>query len=371
MTRWCSECFGGLTPEKRIPQVLAAFAGDRCRMPRRRGCCSPARRPRTTTCTPTSPRAASADRVIVTGYLETDDGSHRSPRGLRRQPQPALADRRRNVRRLAARARAPASPTVITDLAHSATSFAGSADVDVDVRGRDREDAKPPASTPPSSLDPASDLICVAIDILDEDHSLRLAMRRLAQDAELRERLGRAGQAWWQREHSLEAMVEDYERVVLEVLKVPAPECRCQVQRQQCTAGTHARRMEARSCARSWGLSASRAASKESKGVDDHAQRRPVRDRRPDRLGPARAPRHRPRRVAVERNFVVDQTRRVCATPIETGDQIEIVNFVGGGIRSGFQELLIGILEDVEIRGSGNLSYGSVSSSRGASSARG
>ena len=43
-------------------------------------------------------------------------------------------------------------------------------------------------------------------------------MRRLAQDAELRERLGRAGAAWWAREHSLDAMVEDYERVVLEVL---------------------------------------------------------------------------------------------------------------------------------------------------------
>jgi hypothetical protein len=45
-------------------------------------------------------------------------------------------------------------------------------------------------------------------------------MRRLAQDATLRERLGRAGQAWWEREHSVQVMVEDYERVVLEALKV-------------------------------------------------------------------------------------------------------------------------------------------------------
>ncbi|HET7697885.1 MAG TPA: sulfur carrier protein ThiS [Vicinamibacterales bacterium] len=38
-----------------------------------------------------------------------------------------------------------------------------------------------------------------------------------------------------------------------------------------------------------------------------------------------------PRRVAVERNFVVVKRDAYSATPIETGDQIEIVNFVGGG----------------------------------------
>lgn len=38
-----------------------------------------------------------------------------------------------------------------------------------------------------------------------------------------------------------------------------------------------------------------------------------------------------PRRVAVERNFVVVKRDAYGATPLETGDQIEIVNFVGGG----------------------------------------
>ena len=38
-----------------------------------------------------------------------------------------------------------------------------------------------------------------------------------------------------------------------------------------------------------------------------------------------------PRRVAVERNFVVVKRDAYDATPVETGDQIEIVNFVGGG----------------------------------------
>jgi thiamine biosynthesis protein ThiS len=38
-----------------------------------------------------------------------------------------------------------------------------------------------------------------------------------------------------------------------------------------------------------------------------------------------------PRRVAVERNFVVVKRDAYGATRLEDGDQIEIVNFVGGG----------------------------------------
>ena len=38
-----------------------------------------------------------------------------------------------------------------------------------------------------------------------------------------------------------------------------------------------------------------------------------------------------PRRVAVERNFTVLKRDRYASTTIEAGDQIEIVNFVGGG----------------------------------------
>jgi thiamine biosynthesis protein ThiS len=38
-----------------------------------------------------------------------------------------------------------------------------------------------------------------------------------------------------------------------------------------------------------------------------------------------------PRRVAVERNFAVVKRDLYATTPIGDGDQIEIVNFVGGG----------------------------------------
>jgi hypothetical protein len=61
---------------------------------------------------------------------------------------------------------------------------------------------------PTSNLQPP---IAVAIDILDEDHSLRLAMRRLATDADLRARLGHAAREYWTREHSVEGMSDDYE----------------------------------------------------------------------------------------------------------------------------------------------------------------
>jgi thiamine biosynthesis protein ThiS len=38
-----------------------------------------------------------------------------------------------------------------------------------------------------------------------------------------------------------------------------------------------------------------------------------------------------PRGVAVERNFVVVKRDAYPTTPVEDGDQIEVVNFVGGG----------------------------------------
>ena len=63
----------------------------------------------------------------------------------------------------------------------------------------------------------------IAIDILDEAHSLGLAMARLARNAELRGRLGRAAQSWWQRRHSVEVMVEDYVHLLDEAAALPPP----------------------------------------------------------------------------------------------------------------------------------------------------
>src|SRR4029077_1599895 len=74
---------------------------------------------------------------------------------------------------------------------------------------------------PSSSLQPP---VAVAIDILDEDHSLRLAMRRLADDGALRAQLGTAARDWWSRTHTPDLMADDYERIIAEAIARPAPE---------------------------------------------------------------------------------------------------------------------------------------------------
>jgi hypothetical protein len=70
----------------------------------------------------------------------------------------------------------------------------------------------------------AADAVAVSIDILDEDHSLELAMRRLALDAPLRERLGRAARRYWAANATLPLMLVDYTRVLAHAAARPAPD---------------------------------------------------------------------------------------------------------------------------------------------------
>jgi len=65
--------------------------------------------------------------------------------------------------------------------------------------------------------------VAVAIDLVDENHSLRLAMRRLALDRPFRDRLGQAGRTYWEREHSVARMTADYELLLERASKSPAP----------------------------------------------------------------------------------------------------------------------------------------------------
>jgi len=66
--------------------------------------------------------------------------------------------------------------------------------------------------------------ICVAIDIVDEQHSLGLAMRRLARDRDLRRDLGCRAREYWARHHTLERMAEDYRQAIEAALARPAPD---------------------------------------------------------------------------------------------------------------------------------------------------
>lgn len=193
-------CAGGLTPEKRIPQILHAFADVLRHAPAAHLLLAGA---------PASHYDVGADvmahnledRVTITGYIERDADL---------TDHLAASDASLNLRWPTTgemsgpwlRALAAGIATVITDLVHLG-----------DV----------PSLDPRTWMENRPKPICIAIDILDEDHSLRLAMRRLATDPELRQRLARAGQTYWQGEHTLDAMVADYERVIALAAERPDP----------------------------------------------------------------------------------------------------------------------------------------------------
>jgi glycosyltransferase involved in cell wall biosynthesis len=198
--------FGGLTPDKRVPEVLDALASVLPYAPsahlllagavaeyydvgadvRRRGL---------------------DDRVTITGYLETESELTDCV---------AACDVSLNLRWPTARemsgpwlrALAAGLPTVMIDLAHLA-----------DVPSLDPRTWR----VRPGSRTPDPEAVTVAIDLRDEGHSLRLAMRRLASDAALRGKIGAAGRRYWEREHSLRRMLEDYRRVIAAAAVRPAP----------------------------------------------------------------------------------------------------------------------------------------------------
>jgi glycosyltransferase involved in cell wall biosynthesis len=96
-------------------------------------------------------------------------------------------------------------PTLITELTHL-----------VDVPALDPQTWQPRLA----SID---EPVAVSIDILDEEHSLQLALERLAADPQWRARLGKAARAWWHAHHHLETMADHYERVLARAASLPAP----------------------------------------------------------------------------------------------------------------------------------------------------
>jgi len=65
--------------------------------------------------------------------------------------------------------------------------------------------------------------VALRVDLVDEDVSLVHAMERLADDRTLREDLGRAGHAYWEADHTLQAMADDYLRLLPLAAARPAP----------------------------------------------------------------------------------------------------------------------------------------------------
>ena len=197
-------CFGGLSPDKRLPQVLAAFAATRDYAPQAHLLLAGSVASHFDLRHEIGQRGLEP-HCTVTGYVEDDQ---------RLTACIAACDATLNLRWPTARevsgpwlrCLAAAKPTVTIDLAHM-----------THVPSIDPRTWRAPRG---QEAVPCT----IAIDIVDEDHSLRLAMRRLALDAPLRETLGRAAQSYWTAHHTLSAMAADYRRVIALARSVaPAP----------------------------------------------------------------------------------------------------------------------------------------------------
>jgi glycosyltransferase involved in cell wall biosynthesis len=66
--------------------------------------------------------------------------------------------------------------------------------------------------------------VALRVDLLNEPGDLLSAMRRLGSDPDLRNELGRRGQAYWASNHTLPIMARDYERVLTAAAARTAPE---------------------------------------------------------------------------------------------------------------------------------------------------
>jgi len=211
--------FGGLTPEKRLPQVLDALAAILPYAPSAHLLLAGAAARHYDVATDVRARRLDG-RTTITGYLDTE---------AELTDCIAACDVSLNLRWPSAReisgpwlrALAAGRPTVTIDLEHLG-----------DVPALDpRTWRMNPVATRPdlANREPRTanretiEPVTVAIDILDEDHSLRAAMRRLASDPALRASLGASGRRYWAREHSMPRMLEDYERILADAAARPAP----------------------------------------------------------------------------------------------------------------------------------------------------
>jgi glycosyltransferase involved in cell wall biosynthesis len=187
--------FGGITPEKRIPQVIRAIAAIAERHPTLHLMLVGTSAEHYDVMADAAV-AGVADRVHVTGFVADDD----LPGYL------AVADvcaclrwpTNRETSASWLRAIAAARPTLVTELAHLGHQPT------LDPRGWRLLNTTRERRAP----------IAVSIDPLDEEHSLQLALERLVDDTPLRDRLGRAAREWWQTHHRLESMAEAYGEIM-------------------------------------------------------------------------------------------------------------------------------------------------------------
>lgn len=205
--------FGLVTPEKRIPVLLRAFASLARSHPEARLVLVGDRVPHYDAAADAA-RLGIADRVTITGFVSGGDHD----RWLARVDV-CVSLRWPTTRETSAswlRALAAGRATIVTDLAHQT-------DVPtLDPRSWTVNYARTSAQGVPDAPT-AGDAVAVAIDVLDEEHSLGLALARLAADETLRRTLGRNARAWWEAGHTLGHMAADYREVLACARAAPAP----------------------------------------------------------------------------------------------------------------------------------------------------
>ena len=196
--------FGGVTPEKRIPQLIRAVAALAARHPQVHLLFVGAAAAHYDV-NADAAAAGIADRVHVTGFVPDEQ----VPGYLIAADICACLRWPTNRETSASwlRCIAAGRPTIITELAHlgHVPTF--------DPRGWRVLDINRPPREP----------VAVSIDPLDEDHSLQLALERLVADHQLRDRMGRAARAWWSTHHRLDQMAVAYDDVIRAAAQAPAP----------------------------------------------------------------------------------------------------------------------------------------------------
>jgi glycosyltransferase involved in cell wall biosynthesis len=189
--------FGGVTPEKRIGALLRAVAAVRPRRPDLRLLLVGQQAPHYDVRSELRSLGLE-DRTTITGFVADED----LPAHL------ALADIASCLRWPTARetsgawlrAAAAGLPTLITDLVHQPHL----ASLDPRTWRVLHAELRLHAPVP----------VAVSIDVLDEDHSLRLALGRLVEDEALRAALGDAAREHWARRHTVAHMAAGYEHAL-------------------------------------------------------------------------------------------------------------------------------------------------------------
>jgi len=200
---------GTLTEEKRIHEILNAFAATRAWLPHARLLLVGA----------DDPLISLKARLSALGL--TDTVTHvPAPDDVEFDQSIAASDVTINLR----------WPSALETSGPWVRSLAlGRATIIIDAEHQSHVPALDPLSfqrlQPTDDLQPgaAGRAVTVALDVMNLNHGLRSAMRRLGSDAGLRDALGRQARLWWEQEHTVERMVLDYERAFAEALATPLP----------------------------------------------------------------------------------------------------------------------------------------------------